>query len=251
MISSKLVKKQSKIIMLKSLSSALIICLISGLALAQKTNNIKFGVKTSVSMSKFKMDNATAKKFINKDFFDYIIQNNFNDNYSVNALPSVNFGAQVDYVVKNKLSIQTGLSLNKRGIKLVFEDGKENLTETYSITYLEVPANLVYQNNGVYFGAGPYFSFALSGKQTSKYWQRSIMKETSKESERDLAFGKNATSDFNTNDFGVNFQTGYEFKIGINLGLSYSLGLSNIHPEPKGGEFIKNSAAAFSLGYSF
>lgn len=237
--------------MLKSLSATLIVCLISGFALAQKADNFTFGVKASVSMSKLKMDDATAKKFTNKNFFDYIIQSNFNDNYSVNALPSINFGAQVGYAIKNYLSIQTGLSVNKKGIKLVYTDGKEGLSETYQITYLEVPANIIYQNKGAYFGVGPYVGFALSGKQTSSYWQISLMRETSKESETKLKFGNDATSDFNTNEFGVNFQSGYEFKNGINVGVTYSLGLSNIRPEPQAGEFIKTGAGAFSVGFNF
>ena len=54
----------------------------------------------------------------------------------------------------------------------------------------------------------------------------------------------------NSTDFGLNFGAGYNVAENINLGLRYSLGLSNIAKD-SGDSKIQNSNIAFAIAYMF
>ena len=112
--------------------------------------------------------------------------------------------------------------------------------------YIEVPVNAVYRVNGFYLGAGPYAAVALSGKHKSELTSSG---QTANE-DRDIEFGSKNKDDFKRSDFGINLLGGYELKSGIQLGLNYGFGLSNLDPSV-GTYSSKNRVASIILGFSF
>ncbi|MEG1025338.1 MAG: outer membrane beta-barrel protein, partial [Flavobacterium sp.] len=56
---------------------------------------------------------------------------------------------------------------------------------------------------------------------------------------------------FNTFDFGVNFGLGYKLENGLNFGVRYNLGLTDINNVDNSSVKNKNRAFQVSVGYFF
>lgn len=159
---------------------------------------------------------------------------------SPESLTSFHFGGLVDYSISEKLSLQPALMLSGKGFKLETAP----IEASSNLMYLEIPVNVVYKLGGVYIGAGPYAAFGLSGKY--KYEDAS---DSDNNDEADIKFGSNDDSDFKRTDFGINLLAGYQLKNGVNFGVGYGLGLSNISPEDD--VTAKNKVFSVSVGFSF
>lgn len=151
---------------------------------------------------------------------------------SPKSITSFHIGGLVDYSITEKVSLQPGVMLTGKG----FKSGSGSDDGSLNLMYLEVPVNAVYKINGLYFGAGPYAAFGLSGKAKDG------------DDEEDIKFGSNE-DEIKGTDFGVNFLAGYQLKNGINFGAGYGLGLSNIFNED--GYKTRNKVFSVSVGFSF
>ena len=89
-----------------------------------------------------------------------------------------------------------------------------------------------YVAEGFSLEAGPQIGFLMSAKLKGDGEDLDIKDES------------------NSTDFGFNFGAGYDVTENINLGLRYSLGLSNINKEDGAGD-AKNSNIAFAVAYKF
>ena len=122
------------------------------------------------------------------------------------------------------LSAEAGLLYNMKGAKLKAEIpgiGVPIIEETVRNSYLDIPINLKYNFGllgiGAYAAAGPYFSYALDGKNFNE-----TIGALSSATDGDI-------SDF---DIGLNFGLGVKVsKIGV--GVQYGLGLSEVYTIPK------------------
>ncbi|HJP62147.1 MAG TPA: porin family protein [Mucilaginibacter sp.] len=135
-------------------------------------------------------------------------------------------------------SIQPGLLFSTKGGKSTSEDGTDKIT----LNYLEIPVNFLYKvpagDGKVFFGAGPYLGYGLSGKSKS-----------SDGTSTDVTFGS-TTDDVKNPDFGFNFLAGYQFSQGFALNVNYGLGLANLSNEDAGVNLkTKNQVLSFSLTY--
>lgn len=124
------------------------------------------------------------------------------------------------------LGVETGLLYNMKGTTLK-EVGNID-KETIRNHYLDIPINLKYSLPipmlDLHLTAGPYFSYALSGKSF-------------KEAVSDVA---DLASDGDTENFdiGLNFGIGAKFSM-IGVRAQYGLGLTDVYKLPK--EFIQNA----------
>ena len=177
------------------------------------------------------------------------------DSYTDNSKMHVGFhaGAVVEIPISELISVEPGLLISSKGIKMVEED--TYLGETYKYTnqmnlyYLDIPINLKIgfdAGNVRIFGlVGPYVSIGLSGKTKSTY-------ENGGESETDTEDVKWGTDpddhDLKRPDAGVTFGAGALFGA-IEISVSYGLGLLNISSYTDEGSTIKNRVLGISLAY--
>lgn len=110
------------------------------------------------------------------------------------------------------------------------------------IHYLELPINFMYKPEvgagNLFIGLGPYIALGLSGK-TDGGSAGSV----------DIDWG-DETGQLKKMDAGANFQVGYEFPMGLNVGLFTDLGLVNLAGGDNDNSF-KNTSFGLSVGYKF
>lgn len=224
---------------MKKIYSVVIACLLTGSAVAQTTSRttssgIKYGIKAGINF-------ATVS-----------LSGNDVDSEEKDALKSQTsfmIGGLVDIPVGTSFSVQPGLTLSGKGSKSEFSETGYSSKDQTNIMYLEVPVNAVYKIGGIYFGAGPYAAFALSGKEK---WEENMDGEVDK-GEEDLQFGNNPDEDdLRRGDFGINLLGGYQLSNGLNVGLNYGLGLNNILPESNDYDYkAKNRVFSVTVGFTF
>lgn len=126
-------------------------------------------------------------------------------------------GAVAEFGVSEAIAVNTGLLLAGRGYNFTFDFlGSSEETKT-SLTYLQIPVNIVYNADLFYFSAGPYLGFGVSGSSDDG------------EEEIDVEFGNSVDDDISPTDFGVNVELGVNLS-NLRLGVGYGLGLSNNIP---------------------
>ena len=110
------------------------------------------------------------------------------------------------------------------------------------LTRISVPVALLFSKNfenenKLYFGAGPNFKYAISGKSSNNtdYEMRKIK------------FGNSAEDDMKRMDLGLHFRGGFDFSKGMSMSLFLNWGLTNLNPQ--GGSYKTNAIDAF--GFSF
>ena len=216
---------------MKKLYTLILACLISGVAMAQETSGtaasgIKYGIKAGVNFAKVAFSGDDSE----------------GEDEDMKAQTSFQIGGYADLPLGKSFSVQPGLTLSGKGVKYEGEGYKDQT----NVMYLEVPVNAVYKIGGLYLGAGPYAAFALSGK--NKYQE-----EGEEDEEEDIKFGSNEEEDhMKGTDFGVNLLAGYQLSNGLNFGVNYGLGLSNLANTPEGADYkMTNRVFSVTVGFSF
>lgn len=163
----------------------------------------------------------------------------FETDFTSSNLTGVRGGLKLDLPVAGNFYIQPSLLYAAKGGKFKYVG-----TTKMTISYIEVPVNLLYKfkigPGSIIGGAGPYISYALGGK----FGGVKMFKE--KDSNDEYLFKRL--------DYGVNLQTGYEFAMGFGVGVCYDLGLANIinnKSEEMEGSKMRTSSFAITLGYKF
>lgn len=213
----------------KLLFLSLTLCSLSQLAFAQD-KPIKFGVKAGLNLPTISISGDEAD-----DYKDYL-----------KSVTSFYVGANVDFAISELISIQPGVTLSGKGYQLKEEEDGASYTDKTNVMYLEIPLNAVASfaagPGKVFVGAGPYYGFALSGKNK---WEATYDGETDAD-EEDIEFGSEEDQ-VKRGDFGVNLLAGYQFSSGLNLHLGYGLGLGNLSNM----EDTKINNRVFSVGVGF
>lgn len=159
------------------------------------------------------------------------------------------FGMVVDAPFKKgNFSFQPGLHYTQKGAKTFDVKNQEDFV---ALRYADLSLNLVYNTHGdkggnFYFGAGPQLGANLPSKKVTVF----LPSET--ETETNIAFGNEVSSDFRGIDWGGNIIAGYTLKCGATFSINYNFGLRNLIPEarnPK--DDLKNSQIGFRVGYFF
>ena len=150
-------------------------------------------------------------------------------------------GGFAEIKISDKFAIQPELLYSAQGAKAKLSEEGVSIKATQKLAYLNIPVIAKYYvAKGFSLEAGPQLGFLLSAEQEST---ESIDGVTTTESDDNK-------EGFNSTDFGFNLGAGYDVTENINLGVRYSIGLSNI---VKDSEDFKqnNSNIAIAVGYKF
>lgn len=123
-----------------------------------------------------------------------------------------------------------------------------NITGTVKFNYLELPVNILYNvklaPGKVFFGAGPYVGYLLSGNAKSV---TTVNGEKSPEQKYTYNIGGD-DNDLKRTDFGVNALAGFAFNSGFQISTGYGYGLTNIRQSDSK---FKNRVFNVSVGFAF
>lgn len=169
--------------------------------------------------------------------------------------PLAGLVAEVDF---GKLSFRPELNFVQKGSKSYISGFDEN---KFSLSYLELPLNVVYKmdlgskGSKVFFGLGPAIAFGIGGKiKTTDNVNGEVYSTKVKFDGK-----KDATDDkahFKALDLGLNIVAGYQMKSGLFARLAFTNGFSNLYPEKNysvGGttykQSYKNRGVSLAVGY--
>ncbi|MBC7536036.1 MAG: PorT family protein [Ferruginibacter sp.] len=163
--------------------------------------------------------------------------------------------AEVDF---GKLSFRPELNFIQKGSKSGISGYDEN---KFSLSYLELPLNVVYKlelgskGNKVFFGLGPAIAFGLGGKikntdgSTGAVYSRKVKFDGKKNGTDDKAH-------FKALDLGANILGGFQMKSGLFARVAFTYGFSNLYPEKTYNvsgttydQSYKNRGVNLSVGY--
>jgi len=202
-----------------------------GISIGAFAQEIGYGVKAGVNLGKYSNPSEIEK--------DYQKMN-----------PSFYVTAFADLPVAPQLSVQPGISLQGKGNKFSYDGNNLDGTSTTNVMALEVPVNAVYYiptggARAVFFGAGPYVGYSLSGKGKTK---GDIGEFAGVADEYDLDFGGD-DKDQKPFDFGLNFMLGYRLSSGFIINAGYGLGLTNLSPSDNSDAKYSNRVLSFGIGF--
>jgi hypothetical protein len=161
-------------------------------------------------------------------------------------------GLVIDFKLNKKLRLSTGIDFIEKGFKAVHYwniGGNLDSTFEFTISYLEIPANITYGapvgNGNAFIGIGPFLSFGINGK----------VKITS--TVNPLALGTptlvdtsytNKVTDISRITPGMNIILGYQVAFGLFFNIVYNLGFTNIFSD-SGSNKRHFSVFKFGTGY--
>ncbi|GEP95242.1 porin family protein [Chitinophaga cymbidii] len=193
--------------------------LIAGASFAQ----VKFGVTAGPSFSSY-----TGKEAGDKE--------------TSKLITGLRAGVTVDLPLADEFYIQPSLLYVGKGGKLT--DGDVDLKTR--LNYLELPINFMYKPEvgagNLFIGLGPYLAYGLSGKTK--------VDGGDNEASTDIEWGSDP-GQLKRLDAGANFQVGYEFPMGFNVGLHTDLGLVNGLGDGDNDNSFRNTSFGVSVGYKF
>ena len=136
------------------------------------------------------------------------------------VVTSFNFGFLSEIPVSGKFSFQPELMYSGQGYSFN--------NNTIALSYLNIPLmGKYYLTKGLSVEAGPQIGFLLAAKNEKI----------------------DVKNSFNTFDFGVNFGLGYKLDNGLNFGVRYNQGLTDINNIDNSSIKNKNSVFQLSVGY--
>jgi Outer membrane protein beta-barrel domain len=177
------------------------------------------------------------------------------DGFDINMKykPGFNVGLVTEIPFTDMLSLETGLLMNSKGFRLNETNDESGISYSYkgsmNLYYADVPLYVKgnfevadYKVHGVF---GPYVGFGLLGKSKTKI----TANDESETTTSTIKWGTDADNDdLRRLDYGVSFGAGAEIK-GIELRLSYALGLANISSDHSSDGKFNNSLISISACY--
>ena len=168
------------------------------------------------------------------------------ENESGDMKLGITAGVLVDIPAGKNFSFQPALNFVQKGTK--DEETFMGITEKFkmNINSLEVPLNMVFNvnsNSGTFFfGAGPSFTFNLSGKahydDGTDSFSESI--EIGNDPDKD---------DIKGLEFGANILAGYRFPNGLFISTGFNAGLNNLIPGGNDDAKFKSHYFSIKLGW--
>ena len=148
----------------------------------------------------------------------------------VNYLVGANGGVMADFSFSDRLSFHPELLFSQKGVKF---ESPNSYPYQIRTSYLDVPLLLRLKVGGLFFvEAGPQVGFLAARKAE--------------------AYGTTSTSTDGTRkvDVGYIAGVGYQLPQGLELGLRYNGGISDLS-DPSGSSKSRNSVFQFQVGYLF
>ena len=185
--------------------------LLMGVACAANAQEARFGVKAGVSLASVSGKNTSEAK----------------------NLVGATAGVMGDISFSDLISFHPELLFSQKGVK--FEDNRS--TGQTRTSYLDVPLLLRVKADGLFFEAGPQAGFLLGLKSESDILGLGTLTSTSTQGTRKI-------------DLGYVAGVGYQLPQGLEIGLRYNGGISDLS-DPSGGSAVRNSVFQLQVGYLF
>ncbi len=172
----------------------------------------------------------------------------YSEDFKMN--PGFHIGPTAEFPINDIFSFETGLIASTKGFKIDESESGFDYKLKANLIYLDIPltAKASYDVNfGKIYGAvGPYLGMGLIGKYKS---EMSFGGETETDTE-DVEWGSGEDADLKRLDYGLTVGAGVEIN-GIQVGLSYGLGLANTSPDSEGDYKASHRVLSVSIGYKF
>lgn len=184
---------------------------------------------TTVSLAQSK--SFGIKTGITNNYLTYRIDND-DDTRILGGNTGFYAGGVANFQLAENFAIQPNLLLAMKG----------GSVESYKVNtwHIDIPVNFLFTHNGFFIGAGPNFSYALSGTLDP-------------DDEKVNIFEKDEAGPYTLKKFeiGANCLMGYNFPGGVTLSASFTPGLNDIYDG--GDDDIKAHFKSFglSVGYMF
>lgn len=147
-------------------------------------------------------------------------------------------GAFYQHHFHNVMGVQVEGLVTSKGAS---REAAPNVTDTYRLTYLDVPVLFHASTGGWFFDLGPQASFLLAGRQ---------VRESTASAETTTTTRTNITDHPHTIDFGAVLGLGYRAPNGVGLEARYAPGLKRIDDEgPLAGSDRRNIPFSFMVSY--
>ena len=186
--------------------------LLAGVAGAANAQEARFGVKAGVSLSSATGDDTSTLK----------------------NLVGANAGVMADFSLSDLISLHPELLFSQKGAK----DEGNGYTGQVRLNYIDVPLLLRVKADGLFFEAGPQIGFLASRK--SEYTFSGI------------GSGSNTSTDGTRKvDVGYIAGIGYQLPQGLEFGVRYNGGISDVADPSTNGHKSRNSVFQFQVGYLF
>ncbi len=196
-----------------------LIAAIAVLGMNSADAQVKFGVKTGAQLT----------NIVGDDFDDSDSKIGFN----VGGYANIRFAEQ--------FAFQPELLFSLQGTKYEFNELGSSIDTKTHLSYINIPLMVKwYAYDGLNFEFGPQVGFNVASKVKVDGSGADII-------EGDYDFDEVYLRDVETVDFGVNIGAGYEMENGLNFGIRYGLGLTDIAKDYD----AKNSVISLGVGYTF
>ncbi len=172
-----------------------------------------------------------------------------NDDVDASSKFGFHAGAYANIRISEQFAFQPELLYSMQGAEAERTETETILGQTIT-THMEEKVNLSYINiplmmkwyayDGLNFEFGPQVGFNMSAKSKATATTTGGGQSVTQEVEQDI-------DDIETVDFGLNIGAGYELPMGLNFGIRYGLGLTEIVKDYD----MKNSVISLGIGYSF
>ena len=187
--------------------------LLAGVAGAANAQEFRLGVKAGVGLASISGDGASGTNKKNL------------------VVPSA--GLMADISFSDLISFHPELLYSQKGFR--YESGS-NYAQS-RLSYLDLPLLLRVKAQGLFFEAGPQVGFLIAEKDEINVQGVGTMTSTSTDGTRKV-------------DAGYIVGVGYQLPQGLELGIRYNGGISDII-DPSGSSKVRNSVFQFQLGYLF
>lgn len=207
----------------------------AALTASAQDSQVRFGVKAGVAFPTVSISEKTETDIkMNTSFY---------------------VGGTADIPVGETFSIQPGITFLGKGFKTSDSETESGAkiegTIKSNVWYIEVPVNVLANfpvgDGKVFIGAGPYYGYAISGKNKTEGTVTQDGQKLKVSTSEDVEFGKDGSH--KRGDFGVNFLGGYQLSNGFNIHAGYGLGLSSISQESD--VKVKNRVLSVGVGFTF
>lgn len=196
---------------------------IAVLGLSQSDAQVNFGVKAGPQLS----------NLVGNDDVDASTKFGFHAGAYANIRISEQFAFQPELLYSMQ-GAESEMTYEEFGITYRDED-------KIQLSYINVPLMMKwYAYDGLNFEFGPQIGFNVAAKAKGESTVTNGDGSITTSYDEDI-------DDIETVDFGLNIGAGYELPMGLNFGIRYALGLTEIQKDSD----LKNSVISLGIGYSF
>jgi hypothetical protein len=138
------------------------------------------------------------------------------------------------------------LAAGGKSYNVYASDSGPSIIETYSLHYIQVPVNIIYNTPGrrFFFGGGPYAGFGLSGNINLNYTGGSFGETPGSPINIKYIFSQANNPDYGLNLVaGIHVDGGTMFTIGYGIGLRHSVSSFDYST-------VRNDVISISIGHS-